>query len=218
MSMPALKMIETNVEMEQPQFTIYQAIECLQHFEFQQNPGEFDRLLNHVRGKKSLLEIGSNFGGSLRRMGEVMAPNSSICCLDLPEPRHKWVEPLHTLKFNCQELANKGHAVKLFLGTSHDSMTRELVRKEMPEGGFDFVFIDGDHSYEGVKQDWEDYGPMGKIVGFHDICGGTEGCVRFWQELKASNKYRVEEYDSPRRLQTTGDHLKLGIGIVFREG
>jgi hypothetical protein len=74
---------------------------------------------------------------------------------------------------------------------------------------FDFGFIDGDHSYEGVKADWENYGPMCKIVGFHDIAGQVAGCVRFWNELKASVKYRIEEFLAPE--------THMGIGIVYRE-
>jgi predicted O-methyltransferase YrrM len=36
----------------------------------------------------------------------------------------------------------------------------------------DFLFIDGDHTYQGVKQDFQMYSPLvkkGGIVAFHDI-------------------------------------------------
>jgi predicted O-methyltransferase YrrM len=48
----------------------------------------------------------------------------------------------------------------------------------------DFLFIDGDHSYEGVKKDWDLYSPLLKpnsIVLFHDI-GWAKGVERVINE------------------------------------
>lgn len=45
----------------------------------------------------------------------------------------------------------------------------------------DFIFIDGDHSFEGVKRDIERYIPMlsvGGYVCFHVVCFGRTGTVR----------------------------------------
>ena len=42
----------------------------------------------------------------------------------------------------------------------------------LKEGELDFLFIDGDHTYEGVKKDYEDYKKYvkdGGWIGFHDI-------------------------------------------------
>jgi hypothetical protein len=80
------------------------------------------------------------------------------------------------------------------------------------------VFIDGDHLYDGVKTDWENYGPMGsKYVVFHDICGdihgsgygGVEVC-RFWHELKSKKGYQFEEF--------IGLNSPMGIGRVTKSG
>jgi len=196
------------------ELTIDEVLEALRHFECQQNPEELARMLEIVNGKTSLLEIGSNFGGTLKRMAEVLAPKSKVVSVDLPEPMHKLCDPLVSLKANCQKIANMGHNVKLFTGDSHNPIVIDLVKKEGP---FDFCFIDGDHSYEGVKKDWQDYGPLAKIVGFHDICGMTDGCVRFWKELKDEQPYRMVEINYPRQFETKNGWMHLGIGIVFRE-
>jgi hypothetical protein len=73
--------------------------------------------------------------------------------------------------------------------------------------------IDGDHSYEGVRQDWLDYGPLGKMVAFHDIDARLHKnnhtviqVPRFWDELKGA--YEHVELVSKRR--------GLGIGVLFQ--
>jgi hypothetical protein len=50
----------------------------------------------------------------------------------------------------------------------------------------DLVFIDGNHSYESVRHDYETYSPLAtKAVAFHDIAGlrECEGAQKFWHQL-----------------------------------
>ena len=57
--------------------------------------------------------------------------------------------------------------------------------------------IDGDHTYEGVKQDFEMYSPLvrdGGLIGFHDVVESDENkstdtlVYKFWQELPTQNR------------------------------
>ena len=188
----------------------------MNHFANPQNKEELEFLLKHVEGKTSILEIGSSFGGTLKRMASVMPRGSRIVSVDMDcDSTPKFLNPLDSLKDTCKKISWKGGNVELFIGDSHDPKIIEAVSNYGP---FDFIFIDGDHSYEGVKADWENYGHMGKVVGFHDVGAdveageiyGVEGCIRFWHELKAEGKYKYAEC-------LGAEKPKFGIGIIYRE-
>ena len=54
--------------------------------------------------------------------------------------------------------------IKLISKFSHDAV------KEVPDE-IDFIFIDGDHSYDGIKQDWNDWSKKvrsGGVIALHD--------------------------------------------------
>jgi len=61
---------------------------------------------------------------------------------------------------------------------------------------YDVIFIDGDHSYEGVKSDYINSLPLLNEKGimiFHDIASiGAPGVVKFWNEIKGL--YNVHEF------------------------
>ncbi|MEM2105965.1 MAG: class I SAM-dependent methyltransferase [Candidatus Bathyarchaeia archaeon] len=85
--------------------------------------------------------------------------------------------------------------IHLLRADSHDPKTFEEVRGILGDMPLDFLFIDGDHTYEGVKKDFEMYSPLvrkGGIVAFHDIVEHPPetGCEvsKFWNEIKQSYK------------------------------
>lgn len=83
-----------------------------------------------------------------------------------------------------------------------DSHSRETYNKVASiSPSYDFIFIDGDHSYDGVKADFELYrdllSPDG-YIGFHDIdpnhiLKDDPQCQvhRFWQDLDYGNKTEI---------------------------
>lgn len=105
------------------------------------------------------------------------------------------------------------HAAQTFWGSSH-SIEYMAWRREL--GHMDVVLIDGDHTYEGVKQDFlinQRY-PHRFLV-FHDILGSnhiTEGVARFWDELEG-NKLVIAEPNPEAGLETSN----MGIGIWWSD-
>lgn len=178
-----------------------------------QDRAEHDAFLDLIRaeGVRSYLEIGLGWGGSLWRVGNVLPKGSRIVGLD----RAPNLETRENIRRFLAEFSD-GH---LIVGDSTDPAT---VEKAKALGPFDCVFIDGDHSYAGVKADWENYGPLGRIVAFHDISWNETwvskvpgrvtqpmGVPKLWDEIKAG--YRHREI----RLYKRQNYY--GIGVLWRD-
>jgi cephalosporin hydroxylase len=87
----------------------------------------------------------------------------------------------------------------LFQENSQIMATRQKVEAVLGGEKLDVLFIDGDHSYIGVKADFDLWSPLvrpGGIVLFHDILPHTKvaHCEvdRLWGELK--QRYRHQEF------------------------
>src|SRR6266516_3996893 len=59
------------------------------------------------------------------------------------------------------------------IGASHEEGTLQALKDLLGGDLVDLLFIDGDHSYAGVRRDFEMYSPLVAdqgMVAFHDIC------------------------------------------------
>ena len=69
-----------------------------------------------------------------------------------------------------------GHGATMVWGDSADPATHNQLRKALNRRPADFVFIDGDHTADGVRADWELAQILRpRLVGFHDIAHRIHG-------------------------------------------
>lgn len=125
----------------------------------------FTDILKH-EGVRSYLEIGSKHGGSLWKVGNALPRGSRIVAVDLPQGDGSFKESQPHLEACIDALNDRGYDAHLILGDSTDA---EVVKRVEAFAPFDACFIDANHTLPYVTQDWQNYGPMCRIVAFHDI-------------------------------------------------
>ena len=178
-----------------------------------QHPAEINALCEEIKGAKSILEIGSRYGEALLYFAGVLSPGAKIVSIELPGSLWGRSDSLPVLEQVIDQLKDRGFDAKLLLGNSRDQWVIDFA---MSEGPYDFVFIDGDHTIEGIMADWRNYGHMGRMVGFHDIAaigaklptGELLGVPEAWSEIKWGRKYK-EFIATPEGMNP------MGIGLVW---
>jgi predicted O-methyltransferase YrrM len=186
-----------------------------------QSRWEFGKLLEEVARvcPKTMLEIGTAKGGSLLAFAQMCAPDAHIVSVDLPRGPFGGGYPLWKVPL-YKAFARPEQRLDLVRGDSHSASTFEHVQSLVGGSKLDFMFIDGDHSYEGVKADFETYKSLmrrGGIIAFHDVAaprpdrplmnGNYPGDVpRFWADLTR---------DRPgQTLLAPAGHGCFGIGLI----
>lgn len=83
----------------------------------------------------------------------------------------------------------KDHGATVHRADSHSPATKTWLEGHLQGHPIDMLHIDGDHSYDGVRTDFEMYEPLirpGGLVLIHDVLNHRDPRVevpRFWQEL-----------------------------------
>jgi len=86
-----------------------------------------------------------------------------------------------------------------------DSHSGETIRRidDKSDDGYDFIFIDGDHTYEGVREDFINFKCVlsrGGCIAFHDIVdtpttrNAGQGVFKFWNKLKVWHPGKWKEF------------------------
>lgn len=125
---------------------------------------------------EKVLEVGTFRGGTAMLWAHMVAPlNGHVYCADM---RFDWsTHPNeHTSPLEIQfprQVYNNSEYEKYVTEIQGDTHDKDFVKKVADIAGeVDLLFIDGDHSYDGVKQDFENYMSIVKSGGyimFHDI-------------------------------------------------
>jgi predicted O-methyltransferase YrrM len=172
---------------------------------------EFARMLR-ARPPRAVLEIGTAQGGMFWLLCQVSTSDATLVSLDLPpEDRHSGGLGI---SIDLQRMKQPDQTVHAVRGNSHDAQTRERVEALLGGRALDLIFIDGDHTYDGVYRDYEMYRSLvrpGGLIAFHDIVHThwPECQVdRFWGEL-AKDKSR-----QPRAIIGSFPSHFGGIGVV----
>jgi predicted O-methyltransferase YrrM len=163
---------------------------------------EIARLVTDVRRLKPerILEIGTAKGGTLYLWTRVACEDATIVSVDLPGG--KFGGGYSSLRIPLyKRFAQTEQSVHLIRASSHAPETLSQVRGLFGNAQIDFLFLDGDHTYEGVRDDWEMYGPLvrpGGLVAFHDVAMNYDDTQvkRLWDELKGKFSYREYLFNS----------------------
>ena len=176
---------------------------------------ELDAFLALLRdeGVRSYLEVGARHGDTFYAVVSSLPRGSTGTAVDMPGGAWGRADSRPALEYAVAVLEAEGYRARAIFGDSGSLAVREAALRAGP---YDAVFIDGDHRLEAVTRDWTVYGPMARIVAFHDVAGrgvvarrsGMEVQVpALWDELK--KRYRHVELVEPGS--------RMGIGVLWRE-
>jgi cephalosporin hydroxylase len=144
-----------------------------------QKPGELAGLLEMVAEIKPrvIVEIGCDEGGTLYAWSQLPGP-PRVIGVDLPSGPFR----------NATGLPEP-HGAELVIGDSHRVETFGRVLELLGTEQADVLFIDGDHTYPGVRADfewWRQIVRKGGFIVFHDVVVHEQfavGVHQLWEEI-----------------------------------
>ena len=180
---------------------------------------EFVSLLRLLKRRKlkTIVEIGTAQGGTLYTWCKIATSDALIISIDLPGGPFGGGYTLNDIK-KFRKHRRKNQKLHFLRKDSHKQETKNKLLEILDGRKIDFLFIDGDHSYRGVKKDFQQYSPLVKqrgLIVLHDILRHPKvpECKvdKFWNEMKRKYKY-VEFTD---REDDRGWGQWGGIGVIY---
>ena len=107
------------------------------------------------------------------------------------------------------------------LGDSHKPETIKTLEGRLSGRKIDLLFIDGNHSYDSVRKDFEMYAPLTRhIIAIHDIAATVNSQVmRYWEELKSDGRFlaiALNRFNGKPSMKD-GRFKDMGIGLIIKE-
>lgn len=180
-----------------------------------QHWSELSRLVHMLRDMhpRWLMEIGMDQGGTMALWSQIADANACLIGLDI-----KIGTGVET---RIRSKLKAGQSLSLIESDSHGAAAKQRIVEILVENKLDFLFIDGDHSYEGVKQDLENYCSLvrpGGLIAFHDIV--PDYSVRFGKDTghNAGGVHKLWREISPRfphhEFVESAAQDGYGIGVI----
>lgn len=184
-------------------------------FWLSQQRSEIRHLMNlvHEHDMKRICEIGTYKGGSLYCLTQAAPAGATILSIDIEYPVSR--------KFAHREFAKTGQRIVCIEGDTKDPKTFSKAALALSGEKLDFLFIDGDHEFAGVVNDYARYSPLvkkGGIIAIHDIhpinplVKDTKAYVgqvpAFWNAIKQAGFSTEEVIEDPNQDGK-------GIGIIY---
>jgi len=180
-----------------------------------------------------VVEIGTAAGGLLFCVAQLAAADGVIIAIDDPASPFEACTPTDDDALFAR-FGPQGQRLHVIRDRSGHRSTREDLERILEGRPIDLLIIDGDHSYGGVRSDYEMYRDLvdrAGIIAFHDICMRPETWGRghdvglFWDELSAAHpgaRQLVDPNGSPNKpnFETpVGFEMPaLGFGLLVGKG
>jgi cephalosporin hydroxylase len=190
-------------------------VEAAIDYAFHVKPGTFDVAPIQVRSElldflllvqqlkpRAVVEIGTARGGTLFLFTRVAAPDAILVSVDLSSAEDTRFAGGNVARRRplYESFALDQQQVHFVVGDSHEEETVARVREALAGRAADLLFVDGDHTSEGVRRDYELYRALvrpGGMIAFHDIVTGTPefvgGVPEFWESVKTAEARELVE-------------------------
>ena len=149
---------------------------------------------------RAVVEIGTGRGGTLFLFASVAQPDAVLVSIDAAHAEGVFggrrVYRRRARLYGA--LGRPDQRVVFIAADSHREETRREVETSLRGRPVDLLFIDGDHSPEGVEADFRMYSPLvraGGLVAFHDIVPGPAehvgGVPEFWRRIRGRDSHEL---------------------------